>query len=140
MPPDVEQCYDSQLEPLLSVPEPLEIEDPYFIDQDRENIIKINKQLSVHHLPGTLFGHYTIYGQGAPFERLFFQARDQLRQATKIIADECALRAYETYAEFDDFNFIDGYLQQRWQISRLDEDLSSARFQLDQLRARAERL
>ena len=138
--PVLEQCYYSQHEPLLSVPEPLEIEDPYFIDQDRENIIKINKQLSVHHLPGALFGHYTIYGQGAPFERLFFQARDQLRQATKTIADERALRAYETYAEFDDFNFIDGYLEQRWQISRLDEDLSSARFQLDQLRARAERL
>jgi hypothetical protein len=138
--PVLEQCYYSQHEPLLSVPEPVDIEDPYFIDHDRENIIKINKQLSVHQLPGALFGNYTIYGEGAPFERLFFQARDQLRQATKTIADERALRAYETYAEFDDFNFIDGYLEQRWQNSRLDADLSSARFQLGQLRARVKRL
>lgn len=135
----LEQCYYSQDEPLLPVPEPVTI-DQYFVDHDRENTIKINKQISVHHLPGALFGHYCIYGEGAPFERLFFKARDQLIEATKTLANERAERAYEKDDEFDDFNFIDGYLELRKQNSNLNEDLSSARFQLGQLRARVELL
>ena len=129
-----------QFESLLDVPEPLE--DQYLVEDDRENTTKINKQISVHHVPGALFGHYCIYGEGAPFERLFFQARDQLVEATKTLANERAQREYEEEDEFDDrdCSFINCYLELRKQNSLLEDSLFSARFQRDQLRYRVERL
>jgi hypothetical protein len=108
------------------------MDDPYFVDHDREKIIQINRQINLHHVPGALFTHYVIYGEGAPFERLFFQARDQLMEAIKLLANERAQRAYEKeFDEYDDFNFIDRYLELRSENSRLNEKLSQARSHLD---------
>jgi hypothetical protein len=46
--------------------------------------------------------------------------------------NERAQRAYEKENEYEDFDFIDNHLDLRRQNSRLEEDLSSARYQLRQ--------
>ncbi len=84
----LEQCYYSQNLPLPEVPGPVENRGPYFVDNDWDNIIRINKQISMHQLPGVLFNHYYIYRECAPLERLFFQAQDQRTEVT-INGSEC---------------------------------------------------
>ena len=139
--PRLEECYEGQYMPLEPVSEPLQGEDgTWFEDQDRENAIRINQQRSRHHMPGALHGLYEIYGAGAPFERLFFEARDQLQKAAHALAYERAQRAYEKEDEFEDFNFIHEYLHSRSQIIKLESRLDLAFFHQDQLKEKVERL
>ena len=90
-------------------------------------------------MPGALHGLYEIYGAGAPFERLFFEARDQLQKAAHTLAYERAQRAYEKEDEFEDFNFIYEYLHSRSQIIKLESRLDLAYFHHEQLKEKVER-
>jgi hypothetical protein len=133
--PTLEECYEGQYMPLEPVPETVQCEDGTWLeDQDRENAIRINRQLSKHQMPGALHGLYEIYWAGAPFERLFFEARDQQQKAAHALAYERAQRADEKEDEFDDFNFIHEYLHSRSQISKFESQLELAYFHHDQLK------
>ncbi len=43
----------------------------------------IKKQRDAYYVDCALQDYYSIYGAGAPFERLFFEAREQLRHAVE---------------------------------------------------------
>ena len=62
---------------------------------------------------GVLHGVYSIYGAGAPFERLFFETRQQLDDTTRQLAYERKEREFEKALDprYDDYNFFEGYLQ-----------------------------
>ncbi len=64
--PRLEECYEGQYMPFEPVPEPVQCEDgTWFEDQDRENAIRINRQLSKHHMPGALHGGQVLHSSGA---------------------------------------------------------------------------
>ena len=72
--PRLEECYKGQYMPLEPAPEAVHCEHgTCFEDQDRnlKNAVRINRQLSKHHMLGALHGLFEIYEAGAPFERLF---------------------------------------------------------------------
>jgi hypothetical protein len=92
--PDLKNIFEGQYMPLDPVQEAVRCKDgTWREDQDRENAIRINRQLSKYHMPGALHGLYEIYGAGAPFERLLFRARDRLQTAAHALAYERAERA-----------------------------------------------
>jgi hypothetical protein len=62
---------------------------------DRENASRINRQRSSYHVGGVLNNVYRIYGAGAPFERLFFETRQQLDVAIRGLAYERKERDFE---------------------------------------------
>ena len=81
--------------------------------QDKSTLTDLDRHYSRHALRGaSKFDDYQIDGAGAPFERLFFEARDQLEKATNDLAFERKDRAYERGCldEWEDFNFIDTFL------------------------------
>ena len=128
---DLEMARDAILNKL---PLPSEYEDPlldpdfdevdsYFLEEDRKNAMRIKKQRDAYYVDGALEGYYNIYGAGAPFERLFFEAREQLRHAVERLGYERAEREYEKEMDprFDDFNFIEAYSSSQYEL-RLTKD------------------
>ena len=83
----------------------------------------IKKQRDAYYVDGALEGYYNIYGAGAPFERLFFEAREQLKHAVERLGYERAEREYEKEMDprFDDFNFIEAYSSSQYEL-RLTKD------------------
>lgn len=124
--------------------------DPYndcfltlFRAHDEENQRRIDEQCTSHFLQGASHdNHYQINGAGAPFERLFFQARDQLRKVTEDLAFERKDRAYEQecHAEWEDFDCIDALLAAEKKLRRAREDLEEAQFQIRELCGRIQQL
>ena len=66
--------------------------DPYFFEKDRQDAIRIKKLRDSYYVDGALQDYYNIYGAGAPFERLFFEARRQLQHAIERLGYERAER------------------------------------------------
>ena len=62
--------------------------DDFFLSTDRENASKIDGRCSSYYVGGVLHRVYSIYGAGAPFERLFFETRQQLDDTTRQLAYE----------------------------------------------------
>ena len=60
----------------------------FFLPTDRENASRSNGQFSSYNLGGILNDVYRIYGAGAPFERLFFETRQQLADTLPELAYE----------------------------------------------------
>ena len=133
---DLEMAHDAILNTL---PLPSEYEDPlldpdfdevdsYFLEEDRKNAMRIKKQRDAYYVHGALDGYYTIYGAGAPFERLFFEAREQLRHAVERLGYERAEREYEKEMDprFDDFNFIEAYSSSQYELRLTKEKLECA--------------
>jgi hypothetical protein len=60
---------------------------------------------------GILDDVYCIYGAGAPFERLFFEARRQLDDAIRQLSYERKEREFEKASDprFYDYNLFEGY-------------------------------
>ena len=85
---------------------------------------------------------YHIEGAGAPFERLFFQARDALDKVTDELAFERKDRAYEREYrdEWEDFDCINGLLDSQNKLRIAREDLESERYRSRQLRSEVQRL
>ncbi len=102
--------------------------DSYFLEEDRQNAIQIKKQRNAYHVDGALQGYYNIYCAGAPFERLFFEAREQLRNAIELLGYERAGRVYKKKMDqrFDDFNFIEAYSKSLYRLRRSEEELARA--------------
>ena len=107
-----------------------------FVQTDRENASRINGRCSSYNVGGILNDVYCIYGAGAPFERLFFEARRQLDDAIRQLGYERREREFERALNplFDDYNFFEGY-------SMLQDALSVTEDRLDYVekRRKAER-
>jgi hypothetical protein len=86
-------------------------EDNHFSHTDRENASRINGRCSSYNVGGILNDVYCIYGAGAPFERLFFEARRQLDDAILQLGYERKEREFEKASDplFDDYNFFEGH-------------------------------
>ena len=111
--------------------------------QDEENRRRIDEHYSRHLLMGaSMDNRYQINGAGAPFERLFFEARDQLQMVTDDLAFERKDRAYERECldEWEDFNCIDALLDSQEQLTRAREDLKLAQYEIRDLRDEVRRL
>ena len=93
--------------------------DPYFFEKDRQDAIRIKKLRDSYYVDGALQDYYNIYGAGAPFERLFFEARRQLQHAIERLGYERAERAYEEEMDplFEDCNFIETISLNFWRNS-----------------------
>ena len=102
--------------------------DPYFFEKDRQDAIRIKKLRDSYYVDGALQDYYNIYGAGAPFERLFFEARRQLQHAIERLGYERAERAYEKEMDprFDDFNFIEAFSSSQYELRRTNEKLLCA--------------
>ena len=128
--------------------------DDFFLLTDRENASRINRQRSSYQVGGALNGVYRIYGAGAPFERLFFETRQQLDDTTRQLAYERKEREFEKALDprYDDYNFFEGYLQLQHAVldydnrmfkmrkefsakRRRERERDAARAELDQMRA-----
>ena len=85
---------------------------------------------------------YVIQGAGAPFERLFFQARDALHKVTDELAFERKDRAYEKglLHEWEDFDCIDGLLDAQHKLRLAREDLVSELYENRQLNSTVRQL
>ena len=108
-------------------------EDEAYRRQDEENRRRISHQRSRHFMYGASMDYYyDICGAGAPFERLYFEARDQLQHATDELARERCDRAYEAElrAEWEDFDCIDGFLDSQEKLRTARYDLARARNQI----------
>jgi hypothetical protein len=110
--------------------------DNLVVRTDRENASRINGRRSSYDVGGILNDVYCIYGAGAPFERLFFEARRQLDDAIRQLGYERREREFERALNplFDDYNFFEGY-------SMLQDALSVTEDRLDYVekRRKAER-
>ena len=100
-------------------------DDDFFLATDRENASRINKQRSSYRVGGMLNDVYRIYGAGAPFERLFFEARQQLDVAMRELAYERKEREFEKASDprYDDYNFFEGYLSLLHSVNDYDDQL-----------------
>ena len=112
----------------------------YFVnlyrDEDRRNQTRIDEQRTSHFMAGASWDNqYVIQGAGAPFERLFFQARDALHKVTDELAFERKDRAYEKglLHEWEDFDCIDGLLDAQHKLRLAREDLVSEQYENRQL-------
>ena len=85
--------------------------DNLVVRTDRENASRINGRRSSYDVGGILNDVYCIYGAGAPFERLFFEARRQLDDTIRQLGYERKEREFEKASDprFDDYNFFEGY-------------------------------
>ena len=105
-------------------------------DEDRRNQTRIDEQRTSHFMAGASWDNqYVIQGAGAPFERLFFQARDALHKVTDELAFERKDRAYEKglLDEWEDFDCIDGLLDAQHKLRLAREDLVSELYENRQL-------
>jgi hypothetical protein len=117
--------------------------DSFFLREDEANRIRISQHRTRHFLYGaSMDHHYEICGAGAPFERLFFEAREQLNQATDELARERCDRAYveELRAEWEDIDCIEGFLDSQAKLRKAREDLDSAHDQIRYLIDEVQRL
>ena len=101
-----------------------EADDLFFLT-DRENASRIDRQRSAYYVGGMLNDVYRIYGAGAPFERLFFEARQQLDVAIRELAYERKEREFEKASDprYDDYNFYEGYLGLLHAVNDYDDQL-----------------
>ncbi len=85
--------------------------DNHFFHTDRKNSSRINGRCSSYNVGGILNDVYCIYCAGAPFKRLFFEARRQLDDAIRQLGYERKEREFEKASDprFDDYNFFEGY-------------------------------
>ena len=99
--------------------------DDFFLLTDRENASRINRQRSSYQVGGALNGVYRIYGAGAPFERLFFETRQQLDVTIRELAYERREREFEKASDprYDDYNFYEGYLSLQHSVNDYDDQL-----------------
>ena len=99
--------------------------DDFFLLTDRENASRINRQRSSYQVGGVLNDVYRIYGAGAPFERLFFETRQQLDVTIRELAYERKEREFEKALDprFDDYNFYEGYLRLQHAVNDYDDHL-----------------
>ncbi len=86
----------------------------------------IKKQRDAYY--GALQDYDNIYGVGALFKRLFFEAREQLRHAVERLGYERAEREYdhEMDPRFDDFNFIAAYASSQYELCLTKDKLECA--------------
>jgi hypothetical protein len=113
--------------------------DDFFLPTDRENASKIDGQFNSYNVGGVLHGVYTIYGAGAPFERLFFETRQQLDATTRQLAYERKEREFEKKAldpRYDDYNFFEGYLQLQHAVNDYDNHMYKMRKEFSAKRRR----
>ena len=103
--------------------------DDFFLLTDRENASRINRQRSSYHVGGVLNDVYRIYGAGAPFERLFFETRQQLDVAMRELAYERKEREFEKApgSLYDDHNFFEAYLSLQDAVNAYDDELCKER-------------
>ncbi len=96
--------------------------DNLFFQTDRENASRINGRRSSYNVGGILNDVHCIYGTGAPFERLFFEARRQLDDAIRQLGYERKEREFQKASDprFNDYNFFEGY--SRLQAALLDTE------------------
>ena len=101
---------------------------PISFEEDRQNATRIKRLRASYYVDGALQDYYNIYGAGAPFERLSFEARRQLQHAIERLGYARAERAYEKEMDprFDDFNFIEAYPSSQYELRRTDEKLLCA--------------
>lgn len=99
--------------------------DDFFLLADRENASRINRQRSSYHVGGVLKDVYRIYGAGAPFERLFFETRQQLDATIRELAYERKERDFEKALDprYHDYNFYEGYLSLLRDVNDYDDQL-----------------
>jgi hypothetical protein len=91
----------------------------------RENASRINGRRSSYNVGGILNDVYCIYGAGAPFERLFFEARRQLDDTIRQLGYERKECEFERALNplFDDYNFFEGYSMLRDALSVTEDRL-----------------
>lgn len=88
-----------------------------FETQDYQNDLELCTQRSRYSVLGADGGVYEVDGLGLPFERLYFEARQQLQQATNSLVRERVQRQWERdELVVDDFDFVLAYEKQRDQI------------------------
>ena len=99
--------------------------DEFAFPADRENASRINRQRSSYHVGGALNDVYRIYGAGAPFERLFFETRQQLDATIRELAYERKERDFEKALDprYHDYNFYEGYLSLLRDVNDYDDQL-----------------
>ena len=110
--------------------------DTFFESEDEANRRRISQHRTRHFLYGaSMDNHYEICGAGAPFERLFFEAREQLVKATEDLAFERRDRLYDDglRAEWEDFDCIDRLLDARAKLRTVRHDLDMARREIRDL-------
>jgi hypothetical protein len=119
----------------------------YFVNfyraEDRRNQTRIDEQHTSHFMQGASWDNvYNIQGAGAPFERLFFQARDALHKVTDELAYERKDRAYERECrdEWEDFDCINGLLDSQDKLRIAREDLVSEEYRSWQLESEVRHL
>ena len=110
----------------------------FFLSTDRENASKIDGQFSSYNVGGVLHRVYSIYGAGAPFERLFFETRQQLDDTTRQLAYERKEREFEKALDprYDDYNFFEGYLQLQHAVLDYDNRMYKMRKEFSAKRRR----
>jgi hypothetical protein len=96
-----------RLSPFPIVEEYSETED-LFMEQDRLNQKRINEQIRTNSMPEALGQYNNIYGQGLPFELLFFEARQRLDDTVRELARDSKRQEFnaEISPAYDDFNFF----------------------------------
>ena len=115
----------------------------FYRDEDRRNQTRIDEQRTRHFMEGASWDNdYNIQGAGAPFERLFFQARDALHKVTDQLAFERKDRAYEREGrdEWEDFDCIDGLLDSQDKLRIAREELASEGYRCWQLESEVRHL
>ena len=112
--------------------------DDFFLSTDRENASKIDGQFSSYNVGGVLHRVNSIYGAGAPFERLFFETRQQLDDTTRQLAYERKEREFEKALDprYDDYNFFEGYLQLQHAVLDYDNHMYKMRKEFSAKRRR----
>lgn len=103
--------------------------DDFAFPTDRENASRINRQRSSYHVGGVLNDVYRIYGAGAPFERLFFETRQQLDVAMRELAYERKEREFEKApgSLYDDHNFFEAFCSLQYAVNDYDQELCKER-------------
>ena len=108
--------------------------DDFFRVQDTLNMHIINMSSSTHSVQGaSLNDIYTIYGAGAPFERLYFKARAQLQEVTDRLTYQIADREFEKQDDWVDFSFIEAYSDSQDELCRVRNELRNAQDEIKSL-------
>ena len=121
-------------------------EDGYYVwrrREDAENMSRINSNYTRHHLQGASFDDtYEINGAGAPFERLFFQARDALNEVAENLAYERKDRDYERacHVEWEDFDCIEALIYTEQDLSQARRELEHTQDEISVLRMEVQEL
>ena len=112
-------------------------------DEDRRNQTRIDEQHTSHFMEGASWNNeYHIPGAGAPFERLFFQARDALNEVAENLAYERKDRDYERacHVEWEDFDCIEALIYTEQDLSQARRELEHTQDEISVLRMEVQEL